>query len=192
MNNQGFILIDKDSGHIVELKTVSEILASDVSIVIPEKNGTLALVADIEDLRTKLTNGDIAIVASDSNKLDGKDSSEFALKSEIPAIPTTPPSEIKVAMTANNIDLATGNLFTKTLTANTTFTVSNVEQIGNVSSFILELTNGGAFTTTFWTGVKWSGGTKPTFTTAGVDILGFYSYDGGNTWRGMLLSKDSK
>ena len=98
----------------------------------------------------------------------------------------------KVAMAANNIDLATGNLFTKTITTATTLTVSNVLASGNANSFILELTNGGTGIITWWSGMKWAGGTAPTLTTAGVDILGFYSHDGGTTWRGMLMSKDSK
>ena len=100
--------------------------------------------------------------------------------------------EKKVAMAANNIDLATGNLFTKTITTATTLTVSNVLASGNANSFILELTNGGTGIITWWSGMKWAGGTAPTLTTAGVDILGFYSHDGGTTWRGMVMAKDSK
>ena len=100
--------------------------------------------------------------------------------------------ETKVAMAANNIDLATGNLFTKTITTATTLTVSNVLASGNVNSFVLELTNGGSAVITWFSGVKWAGGTAPVLTTSGVDILGFYSHNGGTTWRGVLMSKDSK
>jgi hypothetical protein len=100
--------------------------------------------------------------------------------------------ETKVAMVDNNIDLATGNVFTKSITTTTTLTVSNVLATGNANSFILELTNAGAYTITWFSGVKWAGGTAPTLTASGVDILGFYSHDGGTTWRGAVLSKDSK
>ena len=100
--------------------------------------------------------------------------------------------ETKVAMGANNIDLATGNVFTKTITTTTTLTVSNVLASGNANSFILELTNGGAYAITWFTGTKWSGGTAPTLTASGVDILGFYSHDGGTTYRAVILAKDSK
>ena len=100
--------------------------------------------------------------------------------------------ETKVAMGANNIDLATGNVFTKTITGATTLTVSNVLASGNANSFILELTNGGAYAITWFSGIKWSGGTVPTLTASGVDILGFYSHDGGTTYRGIVLAKDSK
>lgn len=100
--------------------------------------------------------------------------------------------EVRVAMPANAIDLATGNLFTKTISGATTLTVSNVPTTGTAASFILELTNAGSAAITWFSGVKWAGGTAPTLTASGVDVLGFYSHDGGATWRGFLLSKDSK
>ena len=99
--------------------------------------------------------------------------------------------ETKVAMAANAIDLTAGNLFTKTISTATTFTVSGALASGNANSFMLELTNAGAYTITWWAGVKWPGGVAPTLTASGVDILGFYSHDGGVTWRGFV-SKDSK
>ena len=100
--------------------------------------------------------------------------------------------ETKVAMGANDINLAAGNLFTKTIAGITTLTVSNWLASGNANSFILELTNGGAFAVTWFAGVKWASGVAPTLTAAGIDILGFYSHDGGTTVRGILLAKDSK
>jgi hypothetical protein len=100
--------------------------------------------------------------------------------------------ETRVAMGANDVNQASGNYFTKTISAITTFTVSSTPATGTASSFILELTNGGAFAITWWAGVKWASGTAPTLTAAGVDILGFYTHDGGTTWRGLLLAKDSK
>ena len=100
--------------------------------------------------------------------------------------------ETKVAMGANDIDLATGNVFTKTISGTITLTVSNVLASGNANSFILELTNGGAYAITWFPGIKWAGGTVPTLTASGVDILGFYSHDGGMTYRGIVLAKDSK
>jgi hypothetical protein len=92
-------------------------------------------------------------------------------------------------MSANNIDVTTGSFFTKTVAANTTFTVSNVPAAGSVPSIVLELTNGGAFTMTWWSGMKWPGGAAPTLTTSGTDVLGFYTTDGGTTWRGMMMGK---
>ncbi|MBP6807023.1 MAG: hypothetical protein KAX51_08600 [Chromatiaceae bacterium] len=99
--------------------------------------------------------------------------------------------ETKTASSGYNFDLAAGNYFTHTASANN-LTVSNVPATGSVGAFIVELTNGGAYTFAFWSGVKWAGGAVPALTAAGVDILGFYTHDGGTTWRGLLLAKDSK
>lgn len=98
----------------------------------------------------------------------------------------------KDTITASNINVRDGSVFTKTISANTTFTVSNVPVTTNVPSFILELTNAGAYTITWWSGMKWEGGSAPTLTTSGTDILGFYTHDGGTTWRGVVMALDSK
>ena len=95
--------------------------------------------------------------------------------------------ETKVAMGADNIDLSTGNYFTKTIAGATTLTVSNTATSGSVSAFVLELTNGGSATVTFFSGVTWAAATAPTLTASGVDVLGFFTTDGGTTWRGFVL-----
>lgn len=98
-----------------------------------------------------------------------------------------------VSLSGVNLDLSTGSVFTKTISGTTTFTLSNVP-LGNsiVPSFILELTNAGAYTVNFWSGIKWSFGIAPSFTVSGTDVVGFYTTNNGTTWRGMILSKDSK
>ncbi len=102
-------------------------------------------------------------------------------------------NETAVALGAGvNIDLSAGSYFSKTITAVTTFTRSNVPASGRVGSFTLELTNGGNFTVNWFSGVKWDGGTQPALTANGIDILAFITRDGGTTWRGILSSKDSK
>jgi len=95
--------------------------------------------------------------------------------------------ETKVAVAASEIDLATGNYFTKTISGATTFTVANVASSGTVSAFVLELTNGGSDTVTWFSGVTWAAGTAPTLTASGVDTLAFFTHDGGTTWRGFVL-----
>lgn len=100
--------------------------------------------------------------------------------------------EAYVAVAASAIDLSLAAVFSKTITGATTFTLSNVPAAPAVPSFVLELTNGGVATVTWWAGLKWAGGAPPALTAAGLDILGFYTRDGGTTWRGMLLSKDNK
>lgn len=100
--------------------------------------------------------------------------------------------ELAVAVPAANIDLNTGVVFTKTITTNTIFTVSNVPTTGLVGSFILSLTNGGAYTITWWGGLKWPSGVAPSLTVSGRDVLSFFTYDGGTVWTGLLSGKDVK
>lgn len=95
------------------------------------------------------------------------------------------------AVAASAIDCTSGNFFTKTATGALSWTISNAPA-SRAYSFLLELTNGGTGTQTWFTGTKWPGGTAPTLTASGVDLLGFITDDGGTTWRGVQLMKDSK
>jgi len=93
-------------------------------------------------------------------------------------------------ITSEDIDLDTGNYFAYTATGDATLTVSNTASSGSVSSFILQITNGGAHTISFGFSPTFAGGSAPTLTTSGTDILGFFTTDGGTTWRGLTLALD--
>lgn len=96
-----------------------------------------------------------------------------------------------VTVSASAVDCSQGNYFIKTASGALTWTVSNVPT-SKAYAFILELTNGGTGTQTWFSGIKWPGGTAPTLVASGVDVLGFITDDGGTTWRGVQLMKDSK
>ena len=100
--------------------------------------------------------------------------------------------ETKISLAASNIDLSAGGIFVKTITAATTFTVSNIPASGVASSFILELTNAGGSTITWWSAIKWPSGLAPSLTAVGKDILGFYTHDNGTTWNGFILGYNVK
>ena len=100
--------------------------------------------------------------------------------------------DTKTALAASDINLALGCIFTKTISGATVLTVSNVPTTGLGGSFLLDLTNGGSASVTWWAGVKWAGGLAPVLTASGRDALGFYTYDGGNTWTGLVLGRDLK
>ena len=81
---------------------------------------------------------------------------------------------------AVTLDLKTANNFTHAVAADTTFTV----MAHDGSSFqlgTLVLTNGGAFTVTWPDSFKWADDVPPALTTAGVDVITFFTVDGGNT-----------
>jgi hypothetical protein len=93
-----------------------------------------------------------------------------------------------VAISSNTINLSQGSVFTQTISGATTLTVSNVPAAGIVAFFLLELTNPST-NVTWWSNIRWPLGVAPTLSTTGVDVLGFYTTDGGNNWRGLLLGK---
>ena len=90
-----------------------------------------------------------------------------------------------------NIDYTAGQVVSATMTGDNTFTVTNKHDSGREGSITLVITNGGAGTFGF-TNVKWPGGVAPTLTASGVDVLAFFTIDGGTTWRGVLSMADSK
>ena len=93
-------------------------------------------------------------------------------------------TETAVALgTGNSLNLASGSVFSKTITAATTLTLTNTPPSGSVCSFILEITNGGKFAITWWSGIKWPDNKVPTLTSNGTDNIGFYTTDGGVTWK---------
>jgi hypothetical protein len=90
-----------------------------------------------------------------------------------------------------NIDMSAYSYYAHTLTGNTTYTVSNIP-VG-FTSFILELTNGGAYSITWPSNTKWNAGITPTLTSSGgVDMVQFTTDDGGTTWRGVLVMLDNR
>ena len=92
-----------------------------------------------------------------------------------------------------NLDLELGNNFTATVnSATTTFHFWHPTASDELCGFTLFLTNGGSQTVNWPSTVDWAGGTAPTLTTSGLDILVFITTDGGTIWHGMVASADSK
>jgi len=91
------------------------------------------------------------------------------------------------AVGALDIDLATGNYFTKTISANSTFTFSNPPASGTACSFTLELTHTSG-TVTWPASVKFPADTAPTLTTGKTHLFMFVTDDGGTRYRGAALA----
>ncbi len=91
------------------------------------------------------------------------------------------------AVSALDIDLSTGNYFTKTINGNSTFTFSNPPASGTVGSFTLELTHTSG--TVAWpSSVKFPADTPPTLTTGKTHLFIFITDDGGTRYRGSALA----
>lgn len=95
-----------------------------------------------------------------------------------------------VALTDNIIDLSLGDVFTKTITSNTTFTIVGVPQNKNCT-FSIILQNGGAYNIVWPSNVKWSYGLSPILSTEGIDVITFITPSGGNIWYGSLSLADA-
>ena len=93
---------------------------------------------------------------------------------------------------AITVDLVDGNFFSATVDQATTFTFSNPPASGEFGAFVLELTNGGAFTVNWPGSVDWPGGTAPTLTASGKDQLVFTTRDAGTNWYGFVAGLDIK
>ena len=101
-------------------------------------------------------------------------------------------AETTVAMAAHAVDLSLGNVQTYTLSGNQTLTFTNPPASGKAGSFTLIVTNGASATLTWPTSVDWAGGTAPTLTASGKDILTFTTIDGGTIWYGFAAGLDMK
>ena len=89
------------------------------------------------------------------------------------------------------MDLDLANLFYGTATGTITFAFSNVPAATDGVFITLEITDGGSQTLNFPSSVEWPGGSPPTFTTSGVDVVTMYTRDGGTIWRAALAMADS-
>jgi hypothetical protein len=94
-------------------------------------------------------------------------------------------NESYIAVSGTDIDCEAGNVFSKTISANTTFTFSNPPASGTAYGFTFKLTVSGTRTVTWPSAVDWAGGTAPDAPASGeTDVYVFFTHDGGTTWYG--------
>jgi hypothetical protein len=93
---------------------------------------------------------------------------------------------------ATAINFALGNVATAVLASGGSFTISNAPTSGIYGKFKLILTNGGTVADPWHSSVKFVGGTTPTLTTSGIDILTFETIDGGTNWYAVVEGLDMK
>lgn len=85
-----------------------------------------------------------------------------------------------LAIAALDLDVSATEFFTKSISTNSTFTISN-PTAAKGQAFLLFLTISGGAAPTWPANVLWSSGLKPTLGD-GLHVLGFVSCDGGTTW----------
>ena len=95
--------------------------------------------------------------------------------------------QVAEAVSALDINLSTGNYFTKTINGNSTFTFSNPPASGTVGSFTLELTHTSG--TVAWpSSVKFPKDEAPELSTGKTHLFVFVTDDGGSRYRGAFLA----
>jgi hypothetical protein len=94
---------------------------------------------------------------------------------------------------SQTLDLTLGNSISATVdTSETTFVFSNATASDEMSGFVLTLVNGGSQTVNWPASVDWAGGTAPTLTASGTDVLTFFTINGGTIFHGAISITDSK
>jgi len=152
---------------------------------------TSAGVWTVDSIAAKTTNGNLSLAANGTGVISGGDTS-------LSRVNLLDYGEVTNAIGATGggsqtIDLTLGNNVVATVdTSANTFVFSNPTGTDELCGFTLFLTNGGSQTVAWPATVDWAGGTAPTLTSSGLDILVFATTDGGTIWHGMVASADSK
>ena len=92
--------------------------------------------------------------------------------------------QVSEAVSALEIDLSTGNYFTKTISGNSTFTFANPPASGTVGSFTLKIVHSSG-TITWPSSVKFPSDTAPTLTAGKTHVFVFQTVDGGSRYQGI-------
>lgn len=124
----------------------------------------------------EIASGALNLKTAGTNALQVDTSQQITLPKRL----TLPAQKIKVndigtqstAGATVTINLATHTIHTITLAATTTFAFSNAPSSGESQVVYLRITNGGSTTITWPASTKYAGGTPPTLTLSGVDLLG--------------------
>lgn len=92
------------------------------------------------------------------------------------------------ALGALAIDVSTAEVFTKAISANSTFTITGATA-SKAMGFLLKLTISASAVPTWPASVDWSYGDAPDLAN-GVHWLGFLTDDGGTTWYGSVFGTE--
>jgi len=93
---------------------------------------------------------------------------------------------------ATTVNCEAGNVFSHTLTENTTFTFSNPPASGTAYGLTLRIIQDSTARTITWpSSVDWAGGVAPTLSTGSgeVDVFVFFTVDGGTTFYGFTAGQ---
>ena len=167
--------------------------ASDEKLVITGTDGANAL--EVADGNVEITDT-LTVTGTSALNVTGFSDSVVSQAQMKDYAETVNPIGSKSA--AFNIDFEDGNVQTVTISSGT-FNIGLTNSLASHSNSVTILgTNLGAGTPSFVAGahggggnaVVWAGGTAPTYTASGTDVLCFTTFDGGTTFYGFAAGLD--
>ena len=173
------IKIGEDAQTIIDFETANEIHfdADNAERVKIDATGLNVVSGSLETATIDYTDGDNAITISDGGHITLAKASKPALKSNTDGSTVT-------------FDLNEANVHTVTLGGNRTFAISN-ETAGQ--KFIIRILQDGtgSRTVTWFSTIKWAGGSAPTLTTTAgkADVVGFL-VTGTDTYDGFVVGQN--
>lgn len=146
--------------------------------------------SDLANVATARTNLGVE-AATNTAKLNATNDFNFQLQQEMQILHYSEDVNAVGNITGTaTFNFINGNVQTATVTGVVTIDFSNPAASGQASSMSLILTNGGSSAVTWDASIQWAGGTAPTLTAAGVDLLVFTTIDNGTTYYGAAAALD--
>lgn len=142
-------------------------------------------VRSLSDVLRSANDGGLAAVSGDLN-LEGRQLENMRIK-----------SYSEIAQNLNNIsgavavDYREGSLIKATAVDDITWSFTNLPVAGSVVTITIELTNGGSYVQNWPANTEWAGGTPPTLTSVGKDIIVIYTSDAGASFQASLVVKNA-
>lgn len=164
-------------------------VANIYAICKPSQTHASILQLGVEDTYFVVLNDESFFPSDGSNLQLGSSSSHWS-SGYIDSINTKSVFTAPSSVSNDSVDVSEGTVFTKTVSADTDFSFTGVPS-GKTAEFMLLLSDGGAYSVTWPSSVKWAGGTAPTLTASGTDVLRFITPDGGATWYGKVDVADA-
>lgn len=144
--------------------------------------GVVQLSSDVNSTSTTMAATSSAVKEANDKAIEAKTVADAALP-QIGGKITGSIQEHVIGLegTSVNIDLTTSNNFAHVVTAATTFTVT-AKDVTGFQLGTLVLSNGGAYTVTWPSSFRWADDTPPTLNTSGIDVITFFTIDGGTKY----------